>query len=104
MRKYEEVVEGLKIERGSCGVFFYACSSCCFRAREVVGKLQMACGRSGKKHYMLKQSEMRQPDRVTISLDDETAELFQKVKRESKSSQSELMRAALKFYEKYRAL
>jgi len=53
---------------------------------------------------MLKQSEMRQPDRVTISLDDETAELFQKVKRESKSSQSELMRAALKFYEKYRAL
>jgi hypothetical protein len=48
--------------------------------------------------------EMRQPDRVTISLDDETAELFQKVKRESKSSQSELMRAALKFYEKYRAL
>lgn len=47
---------------------------------------------------------MRQPDRVTISLDDETAELFQKVKRESKSSQSEVMRAALKFYEKYRAL
>jgi hypothetical protein len=49
-------------------------------------------------------TEMRQPDRVTISLDDETAELFQKVKQELKVSQSELMRAALKFYEKYRAL
>ncbi len=64
----------------------------------------MACGRSGKKQCILKRTEMRQPDRVTISLDDETAELFQKVKRESKSSQSELMRAALKFYEKHRAL
>jgi hypothetical protein len=47
---------------------------------------------------------MNPPERVTISLDDETANLFKSMKKELKVSQSELMREALKFYGKYRML
>ncbi len=55
-------------------------------------------------NIMLEQKEMKQPERVTISLDEEAAELFKKVRKELKVSQSELMREALKFYDKYRVL
>ena len=47
---------------------------------------------------------MNPPERVTISLDDETANLFKAMKKELKVSQSALMREALKFYRKYRTL
>jgi hypothetical protein len=47
---------------------------------------------------------MKPPERVTIALDEETAELFKKVKKELRVSQSELMREALKFYCEYRTL
>ncbi len=47
---------------------------------------------------------MKVPERVTIALDEETAELFKKAKAELRVSQSELMREALKFYCKYRTL
>ena len=47
---------------------------------------------------------MKVPERVTIALDEETAELFKKAKAELRTSQSELMREALKFYCKYRTL
>lgn len=36
--------------------------------------------------------------RVTIALDEETAQLLEKLKEESRGSQSELMRQALRFY------
>jgi len=47
---------------------------------------------------------MKPPERVTIALDEETAELFKKAKNELRVSQSKLMREALKFYCKYRTL
>jgi len=47
---------------------------------------------------------MKPPERVTIALDEGTAELFKKTKEELRVSQSELMREALKFYCKYRTL
>jgi hypothetical protein len=48
--------------------------------------------------------KMKPPERVTIALDEETAELFKKAKKELRVSQSELMREALKFYCEYRTL
>ena len=47
---------------------------------------------------------MKVPERVTIALDEETFEVFKKAKAELRTSQSELMREALKFYSKYRTL
>jgi len=47
---------------------------------------------------------MKLPERVTIVLDEETAELFKEAKKELRVSQSELMREALKFYCKYKTL
>jgi hypothetical protein len=47
---------------------------------------------------------MKPPERVTVALDEETAELFKKEKDELRVSQSELMREALKFYCKFRTL
>ncbi len=47
---------------------------------------------------------MKPPTRVTVALDEETVELFKKAKKELRVSQSELMRDALKFYCKYKAL
>lgn len=41
---------------------------------------------------------------VTVALDEETFEVFKKMKDELRVSQSELMREALKFYCKYRTL
>jgi hypothetical protein len=42
------------------------------------------------------------PTRVTIALDKETAELFEKLKESEKASQSGLLRRALKFYAQYK--
>ncbi len=42
------------------------------------------------------------PTRVTIALDAETAELFDKLKQEERASKSGLMRRALKFYAEYK--
>jgi len=44
------------------------------------------------------------PERVTIALDEETAKLFRDMREDLGVSQSELMREALKFYSKHRAL
>jgi hypothetical protein len=44
------------------------------------------------------------PERVTIALDEETAKLFRDMRENLGISQSELMREALKFYSKHRAL
>lgn len=44
------------------------------------------------------------PERVTIALDEETARLFQEMREDLGLSQSELMREALKFYSKHKAL
>jgi len=41
---------------------------------------------------------MKNPIRITIALDDETNDLIEKMKREMKVSQSELLREALRFY------
>lgn len=41
---------------------------------------------------------MKNPTRITIALDEETKELFEKLKKESKISQSALLREALRFY------
>jgi predicted transcriptional regulator len=41
---------------------------------------------------------MKTPTRITIALDDETSSLIEKMKKEMKISQSELMRQALTFY------
>jgi len=48
--------------------------------------------------------KMKPPERVTVALDEETFEVFKKMKDELRVSQSELMREALKFYCKYRTL
>ncbi len=45
---------------------------------------------------------MPAPTRVTISLDGETAQLFEKLKGEERASQSGLIRRALKFYAAYK--
>ena len=47
---------------------------------------------------------MPTPTRVTIALDKETVELFEKLKEEEKTSQSGLIRRALKFYSEHRDL
>lgn len=46
------------------------------------------------------------PDKfvVTVSFDDETAEIFRDLKKDIGISQSELMRTALKFYSRHKAL
>ncbi len=44
------------------------------------------------------------PERVTIALDDETAKLFREMRERLGISQSELMREALKFYSRHKAL
>jgi Arc/MetJ-type ribon-helix-helix transcriptional regulator len=41
---------------------------------------------------------MKVPTRITIALDEETNELFDKLKRETRSSKSGLIRRALRFY------
>ena len=41
---------------------------------------------------------MKNPTRITIALDDETSGLIEKMKKEKKVSQSELVRQALLFY------
>ncbi|MBN1323444.1 MAG: CopG family transcriptional regulator [Methanotrichaceae archaeon] len=47
---------------------------------------------------------MKAPERVTIALDEETADIFRKMKDDLGISQSEMMRDALKFYNKHRNL
>lgn len=47
---------------------------------------------------------MKNPTRITIALDEETANRFEKMKEETKLSQSELMRRALRFYHENKAL
>ena len=44
------------------------------------------------------------PERITIALDENTANLFKKLREEGALSSSELMREALKFYGKHRSL
>lgn len=44
------------------------------------------------------------PERVTIALDEETTKLFRDMREDLGISQSELMREALKFYSKHKAL
>ncbi|MBI4362817.1 MAG: CopG family transcriptional regulator [Euryarchaeota archaeon] len=46
----------------------------------------------------------KNPLRVTIALDDETGDLFQKLKSETSASQSEIIRRALKFYHEHKDL
>jgi hypothetical protein len=45
---------------------------------------------------------MKSPERITIALDEETAGLFKKMKEDLGMSQSELMRASLKFFGKHK--
>ncbi len=45
---------------------------------------------------------MKNPIRITIALDEESNEIFNKLKESSKLSQSEIIRRALKFYNSYR--
>jgi hypothetical protein len=47
---------------------------------------------------------MKPPTRVTVALDDETAERFEDMKEEMKISQSELIRRALRFYRDYKSI
>ncbi len=47
---------------------------------------------------------MKNPIRITVALDDESYEIFDSLKKELKSSQSEIIRRALKFYYGYRYL
>lgn len=47
---------------------------------------------------------MKAPERITIALDEETANYFKKMKEDLGISQSELMREALKFYGKHKNL
>lgn len=47
---------------------------------------------------------MKNPVRVTIAMDEETSALFEKLKGETKLSQSELLRRALKFYSENKGL
>lgn len=54
--------------------------------------------------YNVIMGKMKPPERVTIAMDEDTFQIFKRMKDESKVSQSELMREALKFYCKYRTL
>lgn len=45
---------------------------------------------------------MATPTRITIALDKETADLFETLKREERSSKSGLIRRALRFYSEYK--
>lgn len=47
---------------------------------------------------------MKAPERVTISMDEETSRLFKKLRDELGVSQSELMRESLKFYNQHRKI
>ncbi len=47
---------------------------------------------------------MKHPTRITVALDDETNDLIEKMKTEMKTSQSELVRQALIFYDKNKDL
>jgi len=47
---------------------------------------------------------MKAPERITIAMDEETFEIFKKMKDKFGISQSELMREALKFYSKHKTL
>ena len=47
---------------------------------------------------------MKSPERITIALDEETTGLFKKMKEDLGMSQSELMRASLKFFSKHKSL
>jgi len=47
---------------------------------------------------------MKNPVRITVALDEESYEIFNKLKENFKDSQSELIRRALKFYHDYRIL
>ncbi|NTV27967.1 MAG: CopG family transcriptional regulator [Methanothrix sp.] len=47
---------------------------------------------------------MKSPERITIALDEETTGLFKKMKEDLGLSQSELMRASLKFFSKHKSL
>ncbi len=53
---------------------------------------------------MIIMGKLKPPERVTVALDEETFEVFKKMRDELRVSQSELMREALKFYSKYRTL
>jgi len=45
---------------------------------------------------------MKNPIRITVALDDESYEIFNRLKENIEGSQSELIRRALKFYSNYR--
>ena len=47
---------------------------------------------------------MRNPKRITIAIDDETEEFIKELKDEKEVSQSEIIRRAIRFYHKNRAL
>lgn len=47
---------------------------------------------------------MKAPERITISMDEETARLFRKLRDELGVSQSEMMREALRFYSRHRGI
>ncbi len=47
---------------------------------------------------------VKNPVRITIALDEETEKLLEKIKKESKLSQSEIFRNALRFFSEYRKL
>jgi len=47
---------------------------------------------------------MKNPIRITVALDEETYEIFSRLKEEIKNSQSELIRKALRFYYDYKEL
>ena len=47
---------------------------------------------------------MKAPERITVALDKETAGLFKKMRDEMGISQSELMREALKFFNRHKSL
>lgn len=46
---------------------------------------------------------MKNPERITVAFDAATADLLEKIKRETKLSQSEVMRRVLRFYNENRA-
>jgi len=48
--------------------------------------------------------EMKTPERITVALDEDTFTVFKEMQDELKISQSELIREALRFYNKYRVL
>ena len=95
-KKYEKAngaIEGINQQNP---VLFLPCHHSTFSQNNGVSPLD---SEHRNDNIMLEQKEMKQPGRVTISLDEEAAELFKKVRKELKVSQSELMREALKFYD-----